>query len=81
MFSLASAQARLALVLDTVSLRDNARRDTARSLEIAYVTGQKSSYDAMYLALAERVGCDYWTADARFANPAMALFPQIRLIS
>jgi predicted nucleic acid-binding protein len=34
-------------------------------------------YDSCYLALAEIVGCEFWTADRRLANEAQAL-PWVR---
>ena len=32
--------------------------------------GQTVAYDAHYLALAETLGCDFWTADRRLAEAA-----------
>jgi len=34
--------------------------------------GQTVAYDAHYLALAETLGCDFWTADRRLADSAGA---------
>ncbi|MBK8988292.1 MAG: type II toxin-antitoxin system VapC family toxin [Chloroflexi bacterium] len=31
---------------------------------------QAAAYDSFYLALAERLNCDFWTADLRLANAA-----------
>lgn len=59
--SLADAQAALRLVLIAVEFRDVPMRDTARAMEIAQATGQKTPYDALSLALAEREGCEYRT--------------------
>lgn len=45
-----------------------------RALQLASQLQQGAVYDAHYLALAERVGCELWTADARFyraAGPAV----------
>ena len=39
-----------------------------RALELAGKLGQFKSYDAIYLALAEKLVVDFWTADERLAN-------------
>jgi predicted nucleic acid-binding protein len=39
-----------------------------RALELAGKLGQNKAYDAMYLALAEKLAADFWTADERLAN-------------
>jgi predicted nucleic acid-binding protein len=39
-----------------------------RALEIALRYNLPAAYDAHYLALAERLGCDFWTADERLVN-------------
>ena len=40
------------------------------ALEWADALGQRKAYDAFYLALAERLGCDFWTGDKRLYNRA-----------
>ncbi len=50
-----------------------ARLDDALCLEAlkwADVLGQRKAYDAFYLALAERLGCEFWTGDKRLYNRA-----------
>ena len=39
-------------------------------MELADQLQQGAVYDAHYLALAESLGCDLWTADARFSRAA-----------
>lgn len=39
-----------------------------RALEWASKLGQSKAYDAFYLALAEKLVADFWTADERLAN-------------
>jgi predicted nucleic acid-binding protein len=39
-----------------------------RALEWAGKLGQSKAYDAFYLALAEKLAVDFWTADERLAN-------------
>jgi predicted nucleic acid-binding protein len=39
-----------------------------RALDLAGKLGQSKAYDAIYLALAEKLVTDFWTADERLAN-------------
>lgn len=39
-----------------------------RALELATAHGLPTAYDAQYLALAERLKCDFWTSDRRLYN-------------
>lgn len=39
-----------------------------RALELAGKLGQSKAYDAIYLALAEKLVADFWTADERLVN-------------
>ncbi len=52
--------------------------DAIRALGIAHEFGQKQVYDAQYAALAERLGCDLWTADTRFGTAAHPTLAWIR---
>ncbi len=52
-----------------------------RALAIADRLGQGAVYDSVYLALAESLDCDLWTADARFQRAARGIYVNVRLLS
>jgi len=52
----------------------------ARALELAHRFGQPASYDAHYLALAERERCDVWTADERLWNAVREELPWVHWV-
>jgi predicted nucleic acid-binding protein len=53
-----------------------------RAFEVAGRLGQSKAYDAIYLALAEKLAVDFWTADERLANRGQDLkLPWIHAIS
>ena len=52
-----------------------------RALAIADQLGQGAVYDSVYLALAEFLDCELWTADARFQRAARTQFANVRLLS
>ncbi len=54
----------LAFDIEYVPLRDV----SVRALALAEQFALKATYDAHYLALAEREGCELWTADERLWN-------------
>lgn len=39
-----------------------------RAYELANQHNRPAGYDAIYLALAERLGCEFWTADQKLVN-------------
>jgi len=52
----------------------------SRALELAEQLRQGAAYDAHYLALAETLDCELWTADARFYHAANALSNRVKLL-
>ena len=53
----------------------------SRALVLAGELGLASTYDALYLALAEAEGCEVWTADLRLVRAVQQRFPQVRSVS
>ena len=51
-----------------------------RALELAGKLGLAAAYDAHYLALAERLGAEFWTADRRLQQAVGATLPWVRLL-
>ena len=52
----------------------------SRALELASLLNQGAVYDAHYLALAESLGCEVWTADRRFYRAASSGVDNVRWI-
>ena len=52
-----------------------------RALELASELGQGAAYDSHYLALAELLDCEMWTADERFYRSASPAAPRLRLLT
>jgi predicted nucleic acid-binding protein len=50
-----------------------------RALQIARQLGLSATYDAHYLALAEQLGAELWTADRRLAEAVREGAPWVRL--
>ncbi len=65
-------------ILPFVRILPEDARDGKRALAIAREIGQQQAYDAQYLALAERLGADYWTDDRRFVLAASGTFPRVK---
>ena len=52
----------------------------SRAMEVAATLERHAVYDSHYLALAEILDCDLWTADERFFRSATTDFPRVRWI-
>jgi predicted nucleic acid-binding protein len=51
-----------------------------RAWELAQQYNWPTAYDASYLALAESVGCDLWTADGRLVRAVGAALPWLKSV-
>lgn len=51
-----------------VEIIDEDKSLCLRALELAGMLGQSKAYDAFYLAVAEKMEADFWTADERLRN-------------
>ena len=51
-----------------------------RALELASQFGLGATYDVHYVALAETLGCDMWTADEKFFRAASPVVQSVRWI-
>lgn len=69
----------LTVLIETTAL-DVEQSVSVRALDIALALAQPASYDCQYLALAEYLDCESWTADERFWNAARTAFPRVRWI-
>ena len=67
----------LDILLSLVAIRDPIEL-YSRALVLAGDMALGSTYDALYVALAESEGCDMWTADQRLVRSIQTLLPQIR---
>ncbi len=51
-----------------------------QALKLARTLRLSATYDAHYLALAQRLGCEFWTADRRLVNSVLATLPWVKLV-
>lgn len=50
------------------------------ALTMAHGLGLSAVYDAVYLALAQNLGCEFWTADERLYNAVRDRLPWVRWV-
>lgn len=68
-------------ILDPVELRTFDQSLAERAVRIGVIARRRAfGFDAQFLALAEREGCDFWTADREFADAMHPAFPFVRWI-
>jgi len=76
--SLSQATQLLAVLLDMgIEIRESPQIHF-RAMELARELQRPAVYDTHYLALADILGCDLWTADERFFNSVKERQPRIR---
>jgi len=51
-----------------------------RAMELAQTLGLAKTYDCLYLALAEQIGCELWTADEQFWTAVKDDFPRVKWV-
>lgn len=51
-----------------------------RAYELATQFNRPTAYDSQYLALAERLGCDFWTADEKLFNTTHAALTWVKWV-
>ncbi len=51
-----------------------------RAIDLAVELNQRLAYDCHYLALAETLDCDFWTADRPFYQASQESYPRVRWI-
>jgi predicted nucleic acid-binding protein len=76
--TVADAIAALRALASAVTIIREDSQLTERAFQIADGLGLRNAYDSLYVALAEREGCELWTADERLFNLTAATFPSVR---
>lgn len=51
-----------------------------RAYQVAREHNLPTAYDAQYLAVAEHLGCEFWTADEKLVNSVSAQLPWVKWI-
>ena len=62
-----------------ISLQDDSELHL-RAVELARELSLPAAYDAHYLALAERLGAEFWTADKKLVRKVKKKLPFVRLL-
>ena len=68
------------LLVDRIELRHEWHLHS-RAIELATQLNQGAAYDSHYLALAEQLDCELWTADAKFFRASNSVTQRVRLLS
>ena len=76
--TLRDAQVGVHAILDEVEVLNFDAVLATPAMEFALASGQRACYDAHYLALGERLGCEVWTADRRFWTSTRGTLPWFR---
>ena len=69
----------LGSLLGIVAIREPEGLYTS-ALSLSDELDMSASYDALYLALAESVRCEVWTADGPFYRSSLRRYPRVRLL-
>ena len=77
----AEAISKFQFLSSTFSISAEDRRRLQRAWDMASAYGLNRVYDSVYLALAEELGAECWTADTRFHSALSSGFPQLKLLS
>ena len=78
--SAAAVPRSLSVLLRAVTVTADDELLASRALSIAQQLGLTKARDALYCALAEREGCEYWTGDRRFVVTAQQTFPFVHWV-
>lgn len=79
--SLADAQGQLDILEGLVTIMNEDLQLLQRAQVFAYQVGRPATYDDVYATLAEREGCEFWTADERYWNAVKSRRPWVRCIA
>ena len=80
LMTVGQAQHSVDVILGQVVMLDVEPMLTKRAIELADRFYRPASYDAHYLALAEHLGCELWTADEKFWNATRSSLAWVRWV-